>query len=179
MDIKRIVITGGPGTGKSSIINTLMERGLTCLEEISREVTLEAQKQGIDQLFLSDPLRFSEALLHGRLNQYHEARKLDANLVFYDRGIPDIVAYMDFAQMTYPEFFTDACNEHPYDAVFILKPWKAIYKTDNERYENFEEAKVIHKHLVNTYQSYNYQLIDVPFDSVEKRTDYILNIINM
>lgn len=179
MNTKRIVITGGPGTGKSSIINTLMERGLTCLEEISREVTLEAKKQGIDQLFLTDPLRFSEALLNGRLEQYHHARNLKSDLVFYDRGIPDIVAYMDFAQMQYPGLFVDACNDHPYDAVFILKPWKAIYRTDNERYENFEEAKVIHKHLVNTYQSYNYQLIDVPFDTVEKRTDYILNIINM
>ena len=179
MNTKRIVITGGPGTGKSSIINALLERGFTCLEEISREVTLEAQKQGIDQLFLTDPLRFSEELLKGRVHQYRHTFDLKSDTVFFDRGIPDVVAYMDFANMDYPKKFIDACNKHPYDAVFILKPWKAIYKTDNERYENFEEAKIIHKHLVNTYQTYNYQLIDVPFDTVEKRTDYILNIIRM
>ncbi|MFH4968092.1 ATP-binding protein [Gaetbulibacter sp. M240] len=179
MKTKRIVITGGPGTGKSSVINALTERGFTCLEEISREVTLEAKKQGIDQLFLTEPLRFSEALLQGRLQQYHQAHNLSTDTVFFDRGIPDIVAYMDFAKLNYPEDFTKACHNHPYDAVFILKPWKAIYKTDNERYENFEDAMIIHKHLVNTYQSYNYQLIDVPFDTVEKRTDYILNIIHI
>ena len=179
MKTKRIVITGGPGTGKSSVINALTERGFTCLEEISREVTLEAKKEGIDQLFLTEPLRFSEALLQGRLQQYHQAHSLPMDIVFYDRGIPDIIAYMDFTKLNYPEDFTKACHSHPYDAVFILKPWKAIYKTDNERYENFEDAKIIHKYLVNTYQSYNYQLIDVPFDTVEKRTDYILNIIQI
>jgi len=177
--IKRIVITGGPGTGKSSIINALMKRGFTCLEEISRQVTLEAQIQGIEQLFLSEPLRFSEALLKGRITQYHEATTLESDTVFFDRGIPDIVAYLDFANLIYPENFITACHKHPYDAVFILKPWKAIYTIDNERYESFEQAKNIHKHLINTYQAYNYQLIDVPFDTVEKRTDFILNIIRM
>ena len=35
----------------------------SCMEEISRQVTLEAQEKGIEQLFLEDPLMFSEQLL--------------------------------------------------------------------------------------------------------------------
>ena len=62
LNTKKIVITGGPGTGKSSLINELIKRGYTCLEEISRQVTLDAKKQGIDQLFLTNPLLFSELL---------------------------------------------------------------------------------------------------------------------
>ena len=49
------VIIGGPGTGKTSIIDELKARGYCCYPEISREVTMEAKKQGIDQLFLEQP----------------------------------------------------------------------------------------------------------------------------
>jgi predicted ATPase len=51
-----IVIIGGPGTGKSTIINQLTSLGHCCYPEISRQVTAEAKKLGIDQLFLENPL---------------------------------------------------------------------------------------------------------------------------
>lgn len=179
MSAKKIIITGGPGTGKSSIINELIKRDYACLEEISRQVTLEAQKKGIDQLFLTKPLLFSELLLKGRQEQYLEASNLEHQVVFFDRGIPDVLAYMDFIGDTYPKSFVEVCEASVYDTVFILKPWKAIYSSDNERYENFAQALQIHDHLVNTYKNYNYTLIDVPFDTVENRTNFILKFINM
>lgn len=179
MNIKRIVITGGPGTGKSSIINELIKRGYTCLEEISRQVTLDAKKEGIDQLFLTNPLLFSELLLKGRQQQYNNATKLNDDIVFLDRGVPDILAYMDFIGDNYPQHFIDACRDSKYDMVFILKPWRAIYTSDNERYESFEQALQIHDSLVNTYKNYNYTLIDVPFDTVENRTDFILKVVGI
>lgn len=179
MKTKKVIIIGGPGTGKSTIINELIKRDYACLEEISRQVTLDAKKKGIDQLFLTNPLLFSELLLKGREQQFQSANSLETDIVFFDRGIPDVLAYMDFIGVEYPAHFVDTCKKSKYDAVFILKPWEAIYTSDNERYEDFNQAKDIHKHLVNTYQSYNYSLIDVPFDIVEKRTDFILNIVNM
>lgn len=179
MITKKIVITGGPGTGKSTIINDLIERGYFCFEEISRQITLDAQKEGIDQLFLSHPLLFSERLLKGRIQQYSKATKLDSEIVFLDRGIPDVLAYMDFVGDSYPQNFMDACKNNVYDYVFILKPWKAIYTSDNERYENFEQALKIHNRLVNTYRTYNYNLIDVPFGNVKDRSNFILNALNM
>ncbi len=174
---KKIVITGGPGTGKSSIINALMAKGYACLEEVSRNITLQARKNGTDQLFLKDPLLFSELLLKGRQAQFAKASTMSSHFVFMDRGIPDIIAYMDFIGRTYPQHFIDACKNTTYDAVFILKPWKAIYTEDNERYENFEQALEIHDNLVNTYKNYEYTLIDVPFDTVENRMHFILNVL--
>ena len=49
---KRIAIIGGPGTGKSTLIHALEADGYSCMHEISRDVILEAQKEGVEQLFL-------------------------------------------------------------------------------------------------------------------------------
>jgi len=108
---KKIVITGGPGTGKSTIIDQLLEMKFTCMPEISRTITKEAQLSGIDQLFLKDPLLFSKLLLHGRISQYEAATAQASQVVFFDRGIPDIHGYMDYLGAEYPEVYTQKSQE--------------------------------------------------------------------
>lgn len=173
-----IVIIGGPGTGKSTIIDGLIANGYCCYPEISRQVTLEAQKQGIEQLFLENPLLFSELLLEGRKKQFKSALEEPHEIVFIDRGIPDVLAYMHYIGDSYPSFFDLACQKYKYTKIFILPPWKEIYISDTERYENFEQAKNIDNHLVTTYEKYGYELIEVPKDSVDNRILFILDKIS-
>lgn len=175
MDKEIVVIIGGPGTGKTTIIDSLLAKGYCCYPEISREVTLEAKKQGIEQLFLENPLLFSELLLEGRKKQFYNAQKEPHDIVFLDRGIPDVLAYMHYIGDSYPSFFDQACREHIYTKIFLLPPWEEIYESDNERYENFEQAKLIYDHLTETYQKYGYHLIEVPKGTVEERISFILN----
>lgn len=173
LNTKRILIIGGPGTGKSTLISALEDQDYTCFHEISRQVTLEAQKEGIDQLFLTQPLLFSELLLKGRIEQFKATSSLDVKYAFYDRGIPDIVAYMDYIGDSYPKPFIDACKEYTYDFAFILAPWKEIYEQDNERYESFEQAQTIQQYLVDAYTKYGYKLTEVPFGTIEERVHFI------
>ncbi len=140
---------------------------------------MEARQNGIEQLFLTDPLLFSELLLKGRLNQYNEAKKSNENHVFMDRGLHDILAYMNYKKTECPNYFLETCKVNTYDHIFVLAPWQDIYKGDSERYEDFDQAIQIHDHLVNTYTSFGYQLIDVPFGSVKKRTDFILDALTL
>lgn len=51
MNKEIIVLIGGPSSGKTTLINALIEKGHICYPEISRDVIKEAQKQGIEQLF--------------------------------------------------------------------------------------------------------------------------------
>ena len=81
------MLIGGPATGKTTVLEALKAENFHCFEEISREVTLKFQKKGIEQLFLSEPLLFSEMLLEGREKQYLEAEKSLNRFVFFDRGI--------------------------------------------------------------------------------------------
>ncbi len=172
---QKIVIIGGPGTGKSTVLNELISRGFHCKPEISREIIKEAQKKGIDQLFLTDPLLFSKLLLEGREKQYKEADTCNEQIVFFDRGIPDAHAYMNYSNTEYPAYFIEKSKAYKYQKVFMLPPWKEIFVSDNERYESFEIATEINHHLKKTYLDIGYDIITVPFGTVKERADFILD----
>lgn len=172
---RKVVITGGPGTGKSTLIDELLKRGFNCMPEISREITTMAKRNGIEQLFLKNPMLFSEMLLEGRENQYKLASKADSSLVFFDRGIPDVHAYMNYISIDYPPIYIEKSTKYRYDTIFITPPWEEIYITDHERYENFEQSLAIFNHLRKTYEALNYKLIEVPLGDITFRTDFILD----
>ena len=174
----KVVITGGPGTGKSTVIEELHRRNFRCMTEISRQVTLEAKNRGIDQLFLEDPIHFSELLLEGRTRQFEEV-SLHQETVFFDRGIPDVMAYLSYLDVNFPEVFQQRSMELRYQRVFMMPPWEVIYRQDNERYESYPQAIRIHEHLLDTYSALGYEVVLVPTGQVEERVSFILNSLEL
>lgn len=177
----KVVITGAPGTGKTSIIKGLENKGFHCFHEIIRDMTSKAKEGGQSDVFISNPLvfvddalQFNKDLLEGRTAHYRESLKTDVPISFFDRGIPDVLAYMDFFGQDYDEAFVKYIEDHRYDSVFIVPPWEEIYVSDNERLETYEEAKKIHHALMNTYSQYGYEPIEVPKDVVPERISFIL-----
>ncbi len=171
---QRIVITGGPGTGKTTLINELEKRSFKCTPEISRQITLMARKKGIDHLFLENPLLFSKLLLEGREQQYIGASKNNSPIIFFDRGIPDVHAYMNHFKTKYPDIYIEKSKKYRYNHIFLLPPWKEIYTTDNERYESYELSINIYNHLKIAYTKLGYDITEVPFGKVNDRVDFIL-----
>jgi len=175
--MKRILLTGGPGTGKTTVLQHLKKRGHTCFDEVSRAIILEAQQRGIKQLFLTHPDEFNEKLLAGRIQQHQDCETHNADFIFLDRGLPDIIAYNNYINVSSSDELKNAIEKHLYDFVFVFPPWKAIYKKDNERYETYEEAVKIYENLKKTYSDLNYEVLEVPVDTLNERVNYILNIV--
>ena len=48
--MKKILITGGPSTGKTSLVSELKKHGFYCFDEISRELTQRMRNEGIEQI---------------------------------------------------------------------------------------------------------------------------------
>ena len=186
MSTKRIVITGGPGTGKTMLVTALEQEGFFCFHEVIRDMTLEAKNGNTENLelvnpiaFVEDSKSFNEKLLQLRLAQFHKANNPNVHSYFYDRGMPDVLAYMDYFGQVYEPSYQELCAKHRYDQILILPPWKEIYVQDNERMENFEQATAIHEHLENTYRSLGYDIIKVPFGTVTERLQFVKESITL
>ncbi|WP_222983974.1 AAA family ATPase [Flagellimonas meishanensis] len=185
MGKQKVVITGAPGTGKTSLVKGLEEKGFHCYHEIIRDMTSKAKMEGNGVDFVSNPLmfvedahQFNKDLLQGRAQHYKQAQKTDVAISFFDRGMPDVLAYMDFFGQSYGNDFVKTCKAHRYDQVFIVPPWKEIYISDNERLESFEEAENIHHALLNTYIQFGYDPVEVPKASISQRISFILETLN-
>ena len=182
MNSKRIVITGAPGTGKTAVVNALIQAGYNCFPEVIREFTQEetsrkdpAELKSNPIVFADDSLAFNQKLITGRQKQFMDAPLNGAPFSFYDRGLPDVLAYMDFFKQSYPDQFVDVCNTHKYDAVFIMPPWEDIFHADGGRFETYQEALSLHESLTTRYLAFNYLPISVPKLDIAARTQFIIN----
>jgi predicted ATPase len=118
------VITGGPGSGKSTLIDALQARGFARTMEAGRGVIQDQVAIGGPELPWSDPLAFSELMLSWELRSYRMAQDF-AGLVFFDRGIPDVAGYLLLLNRRVPDHVDRAARTFRYNRrVFIAPPWE-------------------------------------------------------
>ncbi|MCT4644761.1 MAG: AAA family ATPase [Carboxylicivirga sp.] len=170
---RRIVLTGSPGAGKTVVIDLLQKKGFTCHSEVPRLV-MEEQKELIDGILpQTNFMAFAELVINRMVEQYWQE---SSDLCFFDRGIPDVLAYCNNAELTIPVEFFNYSNQYKYNKkVFFFPPWKEIYEKDCIRYETFEQAKTISEHLMHQYRSLLYEIIEIPRLSPVKRVQFILD----
>lgn len=170
---KAYIITGAPGTGKSTIIDALRQTGHVCFDEIARKIIAQELKQGTNRLPWIDIRSFSELVLEEMLTQKPDV--LNEPLSFLDRGIPDIVGYFNYTKITPAPHYFEALKDYPYqNKVFFTPLWEEIYVTDSERLETTDEAKKISEALFNTYTSLGFNVVEIPKASIKERLKFIL-----
>jgi len=186
LNTKRIVITGGPSTGKTAVIEALEQKGYHCLEEVIRAMTLAKKAEESNLVFesnpivsVADPMAFNQMILNARIAQFESSLKSSDEFVFFDRGIPDVLAYMDCFDQEYDESFKEASVANRYDLIFLMPPWKEIHVVDNERFESYEESLRVNACLEHSYTSFGYDVQIVPKDTISNRVDYILERIKL
>lgn len=174
IQVKRVVITGGPGSGKSTVINALERRGFYCQPEAGRSIIQHQQQIGGHALPWQDPAAFAEQMLGWEMRSWYGADEKQT-YCFYDRGVPDILGYLTLMQLPIPDHLLEAVRRFPYHSdIFLAPPWKAIYAGDAERKQSWEEAVQTAAIMADTYGKLGYRIIVLPEGSVEWRTDYIL-----
>ena len=147
------VITGGPGVGKTSLINELQQRGYRCIPEVARVIIKEQMEQGGIALPWKDTEHYSRLMLERSVDSFISLSQNDGGgICFFDRGIPDTYGYNRLINLPIGKELQYAAEEYRYNPlVFILPPWEEIYTTDNERKQSLQEAIDTYEVMKTTY----------------------------
>lgn len=169
------VITGGPGSGKTSLIEVLRSRGYACSTEAGRGIIQDQVAIQGRALPWCDPMLFAELMLAWDMRSYHLAEQ-SRGPVFFDRGVADVLAYLRLMKIPAPDHMERAATAFAYNRdVFIAPPWREIFGQDQERKQDFDEAQRTYEALVATYTSCDCKLIEIPCVSVEERVRFVLH----
>jgi len=167
------VITGGPGFGKTRLIEELKQLGYNCSGEFARDLILSQQESGGDILPWKNAKLFQKNILQKRIAFFDSVT--EGSFAFTDRGIPDQLAFARYRGFRAPEVLIECAEKYRYaPQVFVTPPWPEIFTNDAIRTETFEEALRIHEFILKTYVDLNYQIIELPLLPVKQRINYLL-----
>ena len=119
--MSRIVLTGGPGSGKSSIINRLRKLGHTVIEEPARTLIehykLHSPKL-LPALSRENRKKFQVAIETRTIDDYN-----NYNEGFFDRSVVDEIGYRYRYSINVSDELHEFCKTNKYDKVlFCISP---------------------------------------------------------
>ncbi|MEV0599904.1 AAA family ATPase [Streptomyces sp. NPDC050315] len=180
-----VVVTGGPGAGKSTLIDRLAAAGYARSEEAGRGVIRDQMAIGGRGLPWADRELFAELMLCWELRSYRIAAKPSASgepatgPVFSDRGVPDIVGYLRLQGLPVPAHVHAAAQAYRYHRrVYVAPFWPEIYAADAERKQSPEEAERTYHVMVETYAEYGYEPVELARVPVEERVRDVLRMVD-
>lgn len=169
------VITGGPSTGKTTLLHRLWLRGYKTVPEAARAVIDEAVEKGVTvEQLRSNERHFQELVLERKVQVESELDK--EQLTFFDRGMHDTTAYIGY----YDDELTDdekrTVSASKYKAVFLLDPLDE-YKEDYARVEDETFRVKIQELLEKAYADDGIPVVHVPPIGLDKRVEFILDYV--
>lgn len=169
------VITGGPSTGKTKLINELAKLGHKIVPEAARTLIDEAVAKGLTvEEFRSDEKRFQYDVAKLKQDTENKLRKKDT--IFFDRGMHDTIAYLKYYDFDIDSWIDSLVRKSRYQKVFILEPLER-FKDDYARTESIDFSLKIRDMLIDAYKKHEMKPISVPDIGLNNRLQFILDSI--
>ena len=174
--MRRVVITGAPGVGKTTLLNEFAAMGYPVVDESARAIIAERIASGSSPR--PSPLSFAQEILRRDIEKYR-AQPKTSNWVFFDRGAIEAVGMVhEVSPFTQNELQAMLATYPFHSPVFILPPWEDIYTNDRERDQSFADALQVHATVVDWYRLCGYSLHEVPRVSAKERAIHVLQVLS-
>ena len=166
------VITGGPGSGKTTVINHLNMLGYHTTIEHARHFidTQMITGKTVDEI-RTNQLEFQKGILEMQIMQ--EFALSPNELIFLDRALPDALAYYRFLNLPIDNKLEEQLKPASYKKVFILRPLPLV--NDYARREDEAAQKKISDLITEVYESLPFPVVHVPLLPIEQKVNFILN----
>jgi len=168
------ILTGGPGSGKTSVLEAFENCGYVVVPEVARSIIKEQQSIGREATHTGNRIAFCDLMLNQSILDYKN-HLIVPQTVFFDRGIPDLYGYAKRFCNGITEEIEQATKTYRYNpTVFLFPPWPEIYNEDTERKQDFNEAIDTYQVVKEAYKVCGYQIIEIPKTTINERVEYIL-----
>ncbi|TMC91892.1 MAG: ATPase [Chloroflexi bacterium] len=174
--MKRYILTGTPGSGKTSILHELKSQGYSVVEEAATDVIALEQMLGNPEPWMQSD--FIAKIIRLQKQRQKEASKYPDELQLYDRS-----PICTFALSRYLGYPPSPClleelerieRESIYQRkVFFLENLGFCQPTE-ARQISFEESLIFEKIHGETYTSLGYDLIKIAPESLSERVHSIM-----
>ena len=164
------VLTGAPSSGKTTVLERLAQHGYHTIPDAGRIIIEEHLRKGISlQELMADSEPFAKKSFRRRLEMEASAPK--DRTVFFDRGIPDSVAYYKLWGLNIRE--VEGIGRGRYRKAFFFE--QLPLQQEGVRTEDAETARILNDSLLWVYSNLGYEIVNVPAISVEERVQLILS----
>jgi predicted ATPase len=115
------VLTGGPGSGKTTLIEAVRQAGFATSIEAGRGIIRDQSAIDGSALPWRDRALFSELMLSWEMRSYQAVRE-QAGPVFFDRGVPDTLGYLRLSGLPMPSHASSAADRFRYNPRVFVAP---------------------------------------------------------
>ena len=173
--MRRFIITGAPGAGKTAIIRQLELDGFSVVEEAATDVITAAHAQGT-----VEPWRhasFIDAIAHLQRDRQIQASYQPDEVQFHDRCVICTAALAVYLGYPFSPFLTSELERVKKEAiyqnrVFFIRNLGFITLTEARRI-SFAETVSFEKIHEETYRDFGFELVSVEPGSLAERVSII------
>ena len=173
--MKRFILTGAPGAGKTAIIRQLELDGFSVVEEAATDVIAAQQLRG-DSSPWSDPVFIDHVVRLQRERQIRASFQPD-EIQFHDRSVVCTAALALYFGYSFSNFLEGelerVLKERVFEGrVFFVRNLGFIAPTEARRI-TFEEALRFEKIHEQAYQKFGFELVSIAPGAVAERVNMI------
>lgn len=172
-----VLITGAPGSGKTTITDCMATAGWRTIEDPGRaEFEYQLQKGVPPNIVRRDYRRFQHLVLKRTLSVINLIS--DTEQVLFDYGIAESLAFMKISGIPWDDAIVQAAARLHFRQVFLLDVVPLSLDTDDIiRVESEQSRNALRDLFQELYQILGHSPIQVPLMSVKERLDFIGGLI--